>query len=437
MGTSRLYLSFLGTNNYVPCIYYLGTKDFKNVRFVQEATIEIECRNWGPDDRIRIFTTKEAHKKNWLDGGHFSDHGEPLDGLKSCIGKLNLKASVKNVPIPDGKNETEFWSIFDKVFEEIHTGDEIVLDITHALRSIPLLANVVLNYAKVLKRISIRGIYYGAFEVLGPVEKVKQLPLEERRAPIFDLTAFDLLHDWALAIDRFLGAGDAVPACDLATRSVRPILTASKGQDKAAAGIKSIARGLRDLSQAISTCRGSRISEIATSLKRDMGSYGSLDLLPALRPLLDRVSERVILFQGDPVQDGIQAARWCLDHNLIQQGYTILNETLITHCLARIGGDPTNPRVRDLILYAAKAYGEDKQMSARDLELLEAMRVFFCNNQDLAKIMIGLSDRRNDLNHAGYRNNAMAPEKFASNLAGFLEKITRALGGIGKASGGS
>jgi len=183
---SRLYLSFLGTNNYVPCIYWLGTKDFKNVRFVQEATIELECRNWGPDDRIRIFTTEEAHKKNWLDGGHFSDHGAPLDGLKSCIGKLNLKASVQNVSIPDGKDETEFWSIFDKVFEEIHTGDEIVLDITHALRSIPLLANAVLNYSKVLKGISIRRIYYGAFEVLGPVEKVKQLPLEERRARILD-----------------------------------------------------------------------------------------------------------------------------------------------------------------------------------------------------------------------------------------------------------
>jgi len=122
-----------------------------------------------------------------------------------------------------------------------------------------------------------------------------------------------------------------------------------------------------------------------------MGSHGSLGLLPALRPLLDRVSERVMLFQADPVQDGIQAARWCLEHNLIQQGYTILNETLITHCLARIGADPADSHVRGLILFAAKVSGEENELSARDQEILKAARIFLRKNQVLAKIMTGLS----------------------------------------------
>ena len=203
-----------------------------------EATVKIYCKGWKESDRIRIFTTDEAFRKNWIDGGQTSDEGSPLLGLRSCLQALNRKADTQNIHIPDGKTEQEIWKIFDRAFGEMHQGDEVVYDITHALRSIPLLANVVLNYAKVLKGISIRGIYYGAFEVLGPVNEVKQMPLEKRRAPIFDLTAFDVLHDWSMAIDRFLETGDAISVCNLATKSVRPILSASKGADRAAAGIK-------------------------------------------------------------------------------------------------------------------------------------------------------------------------------------------------------
>ncbi len=432
----RLYLSFLGTNDYVPCTYYRdGDQAVKNVRFVQEATVAMYCRDWTSKDRIRIFTTEEAHKNNWVDG-HFSDResNKPLEGLNTCISRLKLGADIADVPIPDGKNEEEIWSIFKKVYDEIQENDIIVFDITHAFRSIPLLANVVMNYAKVLKRISIQGILYGAFEALGHLEAVRKMPVEERRVPIFNLTSFDALHDWTLAIDRFLGAGDAVPVCELATRSVRHLLRDSKGQDKAAARIRNISLGLRSLSQAISTCRGPRISEIASALKEEMSAYESLDLLPALRPLMERISKSVSEFQGDPIQDGIHAARWCLEHNLIQQGYTILNETLITHCLTHIGGDPSNFNVRDSVLHVASLCA--KNVTVSEGEHLQKTVAFFRSNPVLAKIMTGLADRRNDLNHAGYRDNAMPPEKFGPNLEDFLKDITRVLNEYVDASGG-
>lgn len=422
---SRIYLSFLGNNPYTPCTYYRD-KEFEvsNVRFVQEATIAIYCREWAATDRIRIFTTPDAYKKNWLDG-YFLDKttNQLLEGLCTRIQKLAPVPKVKNVPIPEGKNEEEIWDIFTLVYNEIEQGDIVVLDITHAFRSIPLLASVVLNYAKVLKDVSIEGIYYGAFEVLGNPRDVSKMPLEERRVPIFDLTCFNALQDWTLAIDRFLGAGDAGPACDLATRSVRPILAATKGQDKAAAGIKRVAQGLKDLSQAISTCRGDSLSGIAISLKGEIGAYGNLDLLPALRPLIGRIGEKISLFRGEPIHDGIQAARWCLEHNLIQQGYTILNEALITHCLQKIGGDPMNHHVRELVLYAAKVHKDGAGDPQADLDLLESARGFFRSNKNLAKIMRGLSDRRNELNHAGFRDNAMPPQRFAPNLSEFIEKV--------------
>lgn len=215
---AKVFLAFLGTNDYLPCTYYAAAGEVAGVRFVQEATVQLFCQEWQEADRILILTTAEARRKNWVDDGHLD-----REGLKSRLNKLSLKAPIRRVPIPEGKNEEEIWQIFQTLFEQLEEGDEVVFDITHALRHIPMLALAALNYAKVLKGLRLRGIYYGAFEVLGSIREAEKLPVAERRVPIFDLAAFDALLDWGVALDRFLGAGDAAPLADLAQRSVKPV----------------------------------------------------------------------------------------------------------------------------------------------------------------------------------------------------------------------
>ncbi len=85
---SNIYISFLGTTNYVPCHYYVG--DFRSpepVRFVQEASILYNCTNWSADDRIVIFTTDDAKKMNWQDNGHCDWNGNviPCEGLETRL----------------------------------------------------------------------------------------------------------------------------------------------------------------------------------------------------------------------------------------------------------------------------------------------------------------------------------------------------------------
>ena len=63
---ANVYVSFLGTNDYLPCIYYKDDKEFRDTRFVQEATLGICCREWTDEDRIIIFTTDEAYQSNPL-----------------------------------------------------------------------------------------------------------------------------------------------------------------------------------------------------------------------------------------------------------------------------------------------------------------------------------------------------------------------------------
>lgn len=431
---ANVYVSFLGTNDYLPCIYCKDDKEFRDTRFVQEATLGICCREWTDEDRIIIFTTDEAYQANWLDDGHTDRKtGKPLKrkGLRRCIEDLELRPSVLQADIPLGQSEEEIWEIFNCIFGHLNQGDEVVFDITHAFRSIPMLAIVVLNYAKVIKNLTVRGIYYGAFEVLGNFFEVRNMPPEERRAPIFELTAFDRLMDWSLAIDRFLGAGDAVMACQVAAGSLKPVLRATKGQDKAATAMRDVAKYLESFSKTLSTCRGLDISKVTRLLKEQIDKCEEHPALRPFHPLLDRVREQLSPFTGDTVSDGIHAAKWCRDHNLIQQGFTILQEFLVSHFITEIGEDPGDLKNenREIAGQSVKIHLENmprdkwiKPASAYP-EITNRFLEFHKTRHELAKIFRQLSDYRNDLNHSGIRPGPMAAEKFEKKLTELLSRV--------------
>jgi len=342
---------------------------------------------------------------------------------------MGLQAQIKNEFIPEGQNEKEIWQIFETLFNLLQEGDGVVYDITHAFRSIPMLAIVALNYAKVLKNISVEGIYYGAFEVLGTPKEAEKIPLEERRVPILDLTAFDSLLAWGTALDRFLGAGDASQVAALAHQAVHPILRDAKGADASARAIRDLATRLQDFSQDVATCRGPRLSSSVQRLKAALKNAMHLEVLPPLRPLLNRLFQRLAAFEGSFVQDGLQAAQWCLEHNLIQQGFTILQEFLISYVARQNGLDDQNKTHRTLASQAAaiadKQIPEDgwKPVAKEHPDLTRRLLEFFQARPRLARIYADLTQFRNDLNHAGFIANPTDADRFSSKLEQLISEL--------------
>jgi CRISPR-associated DxTHG motif protein len=55
---------------------------------------------------------------------------------------------VEWVDIPEGRSEQELWEIFDRVASAVDEGDTILLDITHAFRSIPMIVFAVAAYLR-------------------------------------------------------------------------------------------------------------------------------------------------------------------------------------------------------------------------------------------------------------------------------------------------
>lgn len=436
---AKVYISFLGTNDYIECMYLNGdADDARPVRFVQDATLQRLCRGWTSEDRGFIFVTKEANAKNWLDNGHLDRDKQcqkQCEGLETRIEKLNLPFMVDRIEIPDGKSEDEIWTIFQIVYGVLGHSDEVVFDITHAFRSIPMLAIVILNYAKILKNIRLLGIYYGAFEVLGPAPVAEKIPLKERQVPLLDLTPLDQLMDWAFAVDRFLGAGDAKAVSKLALGAVIPALKKSGGKNSGAGAIKQLAIALEFFTKNMSTCRGPEIVKAANFLKTSLNIAKNEEGVKPLAPLFEHIEKRVSLFQGDEVQDGVQAARWCLSHGLIQQGFTILKETLITYFILQNGHDPGKKAFREIASSAVYIAWDNKPetewagCAGANKKVTESYVLKHKSSSGLADVFRRLTEYRNDLNHAGYaRNNRKKPEDFLKELDAMLSEVEILIG---------
>ena len=428
---ANVYISVLGVSQYKPCTYYFGDRmGPRNVRFVQEATISLFCGEWTGKDRILLFTTDEAEKRNWQDHGH--NHGSV--GLQHRLGMLDLPVIPQSIRIPDGRSEDEIWEIFLTLEQQLRTGDEVIFDVTHAFRSIPMMAIVVLQYAKVIKNVVLKGIYYGALEALGRLNEIDTIPEEQRLVPIFDLTAFNNLLDWSVAIDRFLGAGDASPACALAGLSPTCSPAAGSAAHADSSEMSGIAEALRHFSKTLSTCRGPEIGPAVGALKQEIALSERRSLHPPFKPLLERLQREIEPFDGDEVGDGIRAAKWCRDHNLIQQGYTILEESIITH-LTRLANRNFVKRFhRDIAAKAIHIFHRGvpqqswQEPASQHPDMINGYIQFLRNSPELAEVFVRLSDYRNDLNHAGYRKRPRTAGEFTEELDGLIKRVEETIG---------
>jgi len=435
----KVFISFLGTGDYLECAYKYQNRIIKNIRFVQEATIRLNCKDWSEKDRVVIFTTQQSFKHNWIDNGHKdSKTGKSLErtGLGKLLGNLNFGCSVQQVNIPDGRNEAEIWEIFSIVFNKINPNDQIIFDITHAFRSIPMLTIVILNYAKVIKNVSLQGLWYGAMEALGNRSDVEKLSPEKRIVPIIDLTSFDHLMEWSYAIDQFLISGNSEKISNLAENSARTILSRTKGREKSQHIIRRFAGNLGMFTKTLSTCRGRDISDNVIRLKSNLDDCKKVNLNTPLnkplQPLFEKINKQLDVFPEKSVIDGIQAARWCLDHNLIQQGYTILQETLITYFVSKIGEDPENFQNKNLVRTLANqavyiffnGWGKDKEKkSPKEKQIIIKFINFYEKNDQLIKYYHDLTGFRNDLNHCGFNTSPRSTKKIEEKLGELIVQI--------------
>jgi CRISPR-associated Csx2 family protein len=404
---SRKLLSFLGNGKYTIAKYNFEGNTIAT-RFVQEAIVRLICNDWDENDKIVIFLTKDAAQKNYKNS-QYLDEEEHSEGLEAILEKMDLKPKVITVDIPDGNTDNEIWEIFRKVYDSIDENDEIYFDITHSFRYLPMLAITLLNYAKVLKDIKVNKILYGNYYT----------------SEIMDITSFDKIMSWTNAIDKFLSGGDATDISKLSHQEYAPKLKESKGGDEFAKNLKNASMGLNNLMKYLQTSRGPLIDNYKyettkNAIKNSLDSIEIGSSLEPMKPLLERVGNKLEEFKNNDKYNGLKAVGWCIDHNLIQQGYTILQESIITIVCKEMEWNELDKMYRDVVSSAFaikhKKIKEEKwnEFARKYKELV--YKVMDNIDGEIVKVYGELTQIRNDINHGGYRKNGLSPEKLEEKL---------------------
>lgn len=429
----RVFLSVLGVAFYETCRYRKDDFTGSETLFVQKSLLEYlqQQENWGGDsDLVLMLLTDLARKNNWdknLKTRFCAKFQKEVayQGLEKILLDMNL--SYRDIAIPDGKDSDEMWEIFEVIFDELQDGDELYLDITNSFRYLPMLLVVLVNYAKLLKNVKVKAIFYGNYEARDK---------ESNIAPIMDLLPLSVLQDWTLAASDYLRYGQVEKLFELSESSLLPILRNTETRTKDAEKLRSFVTKLKEMVEERTTCRGYAIvgSKNVRKLKCTASEIQKVTIVQ-LRPIFEKIKQSLNDFDAkENVLNCIKAAKWCCDNKLYQQATTMLEEGLGTFLCCHYQLDYRKMANRDAIFgcISIKTQNKDIEENKANKELVEKILAddSVWGNKAFVTILQKILELRNDYNHAGFKKNPFSAQKVIETIEELLDGIEEVLSEI-------
>ncbi|HOL44807.1 MAG TPA: TIGR02221 family CRISPR-associated protein [Methanothrix sp.] len=383
-------ISFVGTGNYQEATYFFKGMECRTSMF-PEAVWKI----FQPD-KMTVFMTQAAEER------YLSELKRRLDDLAD--------SKWRPVRIPDGKNESEIWEIFETITQHVDEGESVIFDITHAFRSIPILAMISIVYLRSARGVALEHVVYGAWEAT-----------ENNRTPVFDLTPFMKLLDWTNATEMFIRTGHGRDIANL-LKSAHQVAYGTRSSDGLTPPreLKNVASDIEKISDALALVRSDEVMEYALRLKNRPERYRD-EARAWAKPfslLVDRIAENFVPFAGDDkdisrrLKTECSIIGWLIDKNQIVQAILLAREWIITYVISKLGeGDTHDSEYRECIkkkIYDAIT-GEDKLPV--DGKLLE--------------IWSRLGDLRNDVAHCGMRRSPKPSDTLIKGARQVYEDLRR------------
>lgn len=351
-------LSFLGTSDYKETTYIKHDDDVHSYKtdLFPKAVVDL----YGPSEIIVFVTPLVQQDKQ----GHLTDLRESLGS------RLRLEN------IPNGNSEADLWKIFQVCADAVDMNDEIILDITHAFRSIPLLIFIVAAYLRQVKQVQLKHIIYGAFEARDE---------NTNRTPIFDLTPFVELLDWTNAVNVLQRSGDARPIAGLEVQD-------------------DIANALTSLSEALLTNRTLEAQDAAFKFN---GLRFAAPQAPPFQMLIEQLKQNyqqmAVHSPRQKPETSLKAQhlqiRWYIENQHYLQAITLIREWLISwKCLQQNSGDWLSQRSRENA--EEHLNGRIKHQNSQLAKGLTNL----ASDQIAMKLWEQCVAVRNDLAHCGMRN---------------------------------
>lgn len=396
-----IVLSMIGINDYKPTRYTWAGREAKPHHLVQQALAE-----WFAGANILVCVTSEAKNK----------YEQEIRSIPNA----------RPVDILSGKNEAEYWEIFNKIEQEIPEGSELVLDITHGFRSLPILTLLAVSFLRAAKQVRVKHILYGAYDAS-----------QDGCTPVFDLTPFLSMLDWASATNRFLETGDARRFKDL-------LMTSPQKQ------LKAIGSSLDSFTNALILNRTQEVNQFARDFLKGLEQAESLQRPPEFEPLRlleDRIVRDIRpLAQENEIFAQFAQIEWYAKHQQFAQAIALAREWMISVRIWKTDGRFsvfTEERTlaenwlntfAKVLQHKSKAEKKaEEQGDKAALEKARAKRLEAIPPQwlDFLKLWQKISDQRNDYAHFAMRKQTITVDSSLQRAKTLVNDLRNAIGPLG------
>jgi CRISPR-associated DxTHG motif protein len=240
----KVLIGAIGTSSYDQVVY-----EFRDGSQVPARYFIVGLAEKINADLVLVLLTEDARILQW----EYKDGS----GLENEFKKRGITANP--IDIPKGLSEEEAWLIFNSIADNLPEEAEVVLDITHGLRSIPFLLLLSINYLKSVKNAKIVDIYYGALEGTDKNNNVK---------PAYSMGNFVTLLDWSVGVSDFKRTGDLNILASLLEERQTNVRRSSPNSPglELPEKLKSVARWLRRVSAALDLTRPEEVMKTSHQL---------------------------------------------------------------------------------------------------------------------------------------------------------------------------
>lgn len=310
----KILVSFLGKGNYREAVYRIDGHEYPS--------------------KLSIWAIKEA----------FSPEKIYVIGTKDSRWDLLQEQSLKDIEritIPPGRNEKELWEIIDIISREVALeNSEVIFDITHCFRSIPLFLVVLIKFLKFFsKNVKIDKILYG------------YLDESSRESMIVDLAPLVELLELIDAVNSFERYGDPEDICYLISEKGK------KYRQEFPKSLREINRLLSEMGAVIKMTYVPRLNLVAEKMDNALQKLEEEQVrneiniyFKSLTYMFDRFRRMARRFKID--QDWLaqlEVARWYNENRHPSQALLTLREALITYGCSRENKDPYVHKNREAI----------------------------------------------------------------------------------------
>lgn len=305
---------------------------------------------------------------------------------------------------------------------------EIIIDVTHAFRSLPLIVFNVASYLRRIKNVQVAQIVYGNWEA-------RDSSHDPPRAPVIDLTTMLELQDWLHGIDAFRRRGEADELSASLSKTQGQIWQTSPADiinNDLPRKLKHTAAQLRSFSEALRLLRPLEVLQAAAELNnlldtvQEEAKQWTKPFADILQDLSNEVNPlkvtRPSILNPAHLKAQVKLIHYYLKKDLVVQAVLLTREWLVSFLIWKQGGQEQwrkrykrHSAEKELNCAAALQRGENAT--------LPVWYNKFSESGELAGLWNEVIGLRNDVAHCAMNIQTQSASKIRSSI----QKITARL----------